>query len=100
MKYRPWIGGTVVAVVVSSVARVAFGVDLRLAGLCGFVLGIVVRTASGYPAEFSVSFRGVDGRDRWLTGMSPLLVACAFATARGSLHLRDQSWFSTPKCSG
>lgn len=42
--------------------------------------GIGAWTAVGYPAEFSVSFRGLDRRDRWLAGMSLLLIACAFAT--------------------
>lgn len=80
MNYRPWIGGITVAVVVGAAARIVFGVDLRLAGLCGLVWGIIAWTAVGYPTEFSVSFRGLNGRDQWLAGMSLLIIACAFAT--------------------
>lgn len=80
MDYRSWTSGTTIAVVIGVATRVVFGVDLRLAGLCGLVWGIVAWTAVGYPTAFSVSLRGLDGRDRWLAGMSLLLVACAFAT--------------------
>lgn len=80
MDYRPWIIGIVVAVITGGTASVVFDVEPRLAGLCGLVWGIVAWTAIGYPTEFSVSFRGLDGRDRWLAGMSLLLIACAFAT--------------------
>ncbi|MFA9516870.1 hypothetical protein ACERIT_06590 [Halopenitus sp. H-Gu1] len=80
MRYRPWIGGITVALVIGTAVKIAFDVDLRLAGLCGLVWGITAWTAVGYPTEFSVSFRGLDGRDRWLAGMSLLLIACAFAT--------------------
>ena len=80
MDFRPWIIGTVVAGLTGVAASIIFGVGPRLAGLCGLVWGIVAWTAIGYPAGFSVSFRGLDGRDRWLAGMSLLLIACAFAT--------------------
>lgn len=82
MYLRPWISGTVIAVFTGGAANVVFGVGPRLPGLCGLVWGIVGWTAIGYPAGFSVSFRGLDGRDRWLAGMSLLLIACAFATIR------------------
>jgi len=82
MDYRSWLIGTVVAVIIGGTASVVFGVGPRLAGLCGLVWGIVAWTAIGYPTGFSVSFRGLDGRDRWLAGMSLLLIACAFATIR------------------
>lgn len=70
------------AIIISSVAGVVFDVSLPLAGLCGLVWGIVAWTATEYPEEFSVSFHGLYGRDRWLAGMSLLLIGCAFATVR------------------
>lgn len=68
------------ALVASSAIVGILDVVPPLAGLCGLVWGIVVWTAVSYPEEFSVSFRGLDGQDRWLAGMSLLLIACAFAT--------------------
>lgn len=82
MSYRPWIVGAAVAFVTGSTIVGMLDVVPPLAGLCGLVWGIVVWTAVSYPEEFSVSFRGVDGQDRWLAGMSRLLIACAFAPVR------------------
>lgn len=82
MAYRQWFVGGLVALVAAAGASILANVSVRLAGLLGLVWGVVAWARLGYPTEFSVDFGGLEGRDRWLAGMSLLLVACAFATVR------------------
>lgn len=82
MAYRQWFAGGLVALVAAAGASVLTDVPLRLAGLLGLVWGVVAWARLGYPDAFYVDLGGLEGADRWLAGMSLLLVACAFATVR------------------
>jgi hypothetical protein len=82
MTYRQWFAGGLVALVAAAGTVVFTDVSFRLAGLLGLIWGVVAWARLAYPNEFSVDLGGLEGGDRWLAGMSLLLVACAFATVR------------------
>ncbi|MCD2198992.1 hypothetical protein LPA44_03645 [Halobacterium sp. KA-4] len=77
MRSFPWVTGTVVAIVGTALAQTT--VALELAALPGLVWGVVAWMYAGYPAVRSLTYRGLDGRDRWLVAASLGLTAAAFA---------------------
>lgn len=79
--YR-WPAGVLAALVVGGAASSLTGVDPAFAGVLGVTWGLIVWTFVGYPESVGLSYRDLQGDDRWLAAAQLVAAACGFATIR------------------